>query len=47
MGQSVGISKSELIGSYYYDEFIAMMDEYNDMHRYEKDDEEEIYADEF
>ena len=37
-----------MFNSYYYDEFIAMMDAYNDMHRIDKDSEDgkEYYADE-
>ena len=48
IAQSVGINKSEMFNSYYYDEFIAMMDAYNDMHRIDKDSEDgkEYYADE-
>ena len=30
-----------------YDEFIAMMDEYNDMHRIDKDKEETAFAEDF
>ncbi|MEE1076250.1 MAG: hypothetical protein UHY68_03180, partial [Acutalibacteraceae bacterium] len=45
--QSVGITKSELFNQYYYDEFISVMDEYNDMHTLEKDKQEAVYADEF
>ena len=37
-----------MFNNYYYDEFIAMMDAYNDMHRIDKDttQSEEVYADE-
>lgn len=45
--QSVGITKSELFNQYYYDEFIAVMDEYNDMHTLDRDKEETVFADEF
>lgn len=35
------------MNSYYYDEFIAMIDAYNDMHRIDNDTKnEEVYADE-
>ena len=39
---------SEIFNNYYYDEFLAMMDAYNDMHRIDKDNtqSEEVYADE-
>lgn len=37
-----------MLENYYYDEFIAMLDAYNDMHRIDKDDNngKECYADE-
>jgi hypothetical protein len=41
------LPKSELLNNYYYDEFIAMMDEYNDMHRMDKDKEETAFAEDF
>ena len=47
IAQSIGLSKSELLNEYYYDEFIAMMDEYNDMNKLDKDKDEEIFADDF
>lgn len=46
VAQSVGINKSELFNEYYYDEFIAVMDEYNDIHTLDKDKEEVAFADE-
>lgn len=33
------------MNNYYYDEFIAMMDAYNDMHTLDRDKTEEVYAD--
>lgn len=37
-----------MMNQYYFDELLCMMDEYNDIHRYDKDKEEiiEVYADE-
>lgn len=44
----MGIPKSVLLNDYYYDEFIAVMDEYNEMHRIEHPDEDKaVYADDF
>ncbi len=43
------MTKSELLNNYYYDEFIVMMDAYNDMHSLDKDTDggdREVYADE-
>ena len=47
IAQSIQLPKSELLNNYYYDEFIAMMDEYNDMHTPESERVEEVYADDF
>ena len=44
--QSVGITKSELFEKYYYDEFIAVMDEYADMHTLDDNKQKAVYADE-
>lgn len=44
--QSVQISKTDLLENYYYDEFIAMMDEYNSVHDLNNDTIVEVYADE-
>ena len=48
VAQSIGISKQELFEQYCYDEFIAMMDAYNEMHSIDSDNarDEEVYADE-
>ena len=43
------MTKSELLNNYYYDEFIVMMDAYNDMHSLDRDKnggDREVYADE-
>lgn len=49
IAQSIGISKTEMLENYYYDEFIAMLDAYNDMHRIDSESEsgKEYYADDF
>ncbi len=38
-----------MLNEYHYDEFVAMMDEYNDMHRLDKDEDkdEEVFAEDF
>lgn len=38
-----------MLENYYYDEFIAMLDAYNDMHRIDSESEsgKEYYADDF
>lgn len=38
-----------MLENYYYDEFIAMLDAYNDMHRidFESESGKEYYADDF
>lgn len=33
IAQSIGIDKNTLFCEYYFDEFLAMLDEYNDMHK--------------
>ncbi len=45
--QYIGMGK-ELFEQYCYDEFIAMMDAYNEMHSIDSDNarDEEVYADE-
>lgn len=48
IARSVGIGKHELLEEYYYDEFIAMMDAYNDMHNIDGSGaDEEVFADEY
>ena len=46
IAQSVGIPRTELMESYYFDEFLAVMDEYNDLHTPGGKDEE-VFADEW
>ena len=38
VAESIGISKSSLLQEYYFDEFLAVLDEYNDMHSLDKED---------
>lgn len=33
IAESIGISKSELLNDYYYDEFLVVLDEYNELHK--------------
>lgn len=46
IAQSIGISKHELLYDYYYDEFLVVMEAYNDMHSLNTDKEKEVFADE-
>ncbi len=36
-----------MLEEYYYDEFIAMMDAYNDIHSIDGSGDEEVFADEY
>jgi len=40
----MGLSRSEMM-NYYFDELLAMMDEYGNIHNYDKDKVTEVYAD--
>jgi hypothetical protein len=48
IAQTMGIGKRELMEDYYYDEFMIMLDEYNDLHKAPdqgEDEIQEVYAD--
>jgi len=47
VAQSIGISKDILMREYYLDEFMLVIDAYNEMHSIEEDKDEEVFADEF
>ena len=49
IAESVGISKKSLLEDYYFDEFLLVLDAYNDMHNPEKDEDkiEEVDADDW
>lgn len=36
IAQTIGVNKKQLLEDYYFDEFIAMLDEYNEIHRIDK-----------
>ncbi|MFD3260837.1 hypothetical protein ACE3MQ_19775 [Paenibacillus lentus] len=43
----MGISKREFLEDYYYDEFIMVLEQYNEMHALPTEDaDEEVFADE-
>ena len=46
IAETIGISKSELLQDYYYDEFLVVLDEYNELHKFDqkKEDIEEVDA---
>jgi len=47
--QAVGINKREMLEDYYLDELLLVLDAYADMHKSDKDRDEEyreVYADE-
>ncbi len=46
IAQGIGLGKSEIMRQYYFDEFLCMLDQYNDIHSLEEK-MEEVYADEF
>ena len=37
VAESIGVSKKSLLEDYYFDEFLAVLDAYNDLHRIDKD----------
>lgn len=48
VGESIGIGKKNLLNDYYFDEFLAVIDAYNDMHTINRENEkEEVYADDW
>ena len=42
----ISLSKTELTEHYYFDEFLAMMDAYADIHNIDREQVGEVYADE-
>ena len=46
IAQSIGITKTQLLNDYYFDEFIAVMDQWNTLHTPEDQRKVEVYADE-
>ena len=46
IGKSIGLSKSEMLNDYYFDELLAMFDEYGDINDPTRERVEEVYADE-